>query len=152
MTAAAPLTATDTLTARRDGPGVAIEARKRVDPDELYLRGHFPGFVIYPGVFLIESLDQAVRQGFAQLGFAPPRLVSVDSARFLAPLLAGDEFTLQVSVGPPGGAQPEPGFGGGEHSQRSTAGAITVRATAYRPDGSVAARLTAGYRAGAADD
>ncbi|HKT00931.1 MAG TPA: hypothetical protein VJT31_15495 [Rugosimonospora sp.] len=133
MTAAAPLTATDTLTARRDGPGVAIEARKRVDPDELYLRGHFPGFVIYPGVFLIESLDQAVRQGFAQLGFAPPRLVSVDSARFLAPLLAGDEFTLQVQTGPP-------------------AGAVTVRGTAYRPDGSVAARLTAGYRAGPADD
>ena len=39
-------------------PGARAVARKRVRPDEWYLKGHFPGNPIVPGVMLTESMAQ----------------------------------------------------------------------------------------------
>ena len=112
---AAPLSAVDAVDAVPTGAGWRLTARKRVDAAEPYLHGHFPQLTIYPGVFLVESLYQAVR---AALGGPdrPLRLAQVGSARFLAPLLPGQTLRLDATVEPAGD------------------GALAVRARAVRDD------------------
>ena len=39
-------------------PGERVVARKMVRPDEWYLRGHFPGRPVMPGVLIVEALAQ----------------------------------------------------------------------------------------------
>jgi len=39
-------------------PGARVVARKLVRPDEWYLKGHFPGRPIMPGVLIVEAMAQ----------------------------------------------------------------------------------------------
>ena len=39
--------------------GVSITAEKRLLPTEDYLRDHFPGFPVMPGVLMLETMNQA---------------------------------------------------------------------------------------------
>jgi 3-hydroxyacyl-[acyl-carrier-protein] dehydratase len=40
-------------------PGKRIVAVKRLEPDEEYLKDHFPGFPVMPGVLMLEAMFQA---------------------------------------------------------------------------------------------
>ena len=100
-----------------------------VDAAESYLAGHYPGFRILPGVFVIECVRQAVSAAFGD--GTPIRLRQLSSVRFLAPLLPGDELRLEIS------ARPDP----------ATA-AIMVRARCLRADGAVATKLSAEFSSG----
>ncbi|QWF84840.1 3-hydroxyacyl-ACP dehydratase FabZ family protein [Amycolatopsis sp. CA-230715] len=113
---AAPLAAVDRWRAEPDGPRTKVDARLRVRGDDPNLAGHFPGFPILPGVFLLESLEQTVR---AVLGVTWLR--EVVRMRFIAPLLPGDELRWDIRLDPQG----EDG--------------VTVSAKAYRGDDAVAA-------------
>ena len=118
---AAPLTALAGF--RTENDGLRIVARMPVDPAGL--GGHFPGRPIYPGVFVIETLGQAMAAAVP----GRPRLRSVVSARFQAALLGGDELELTADLTP-------------------AAGGWSVRATGRRRDGLVSATLRATFDAG----
>jgi 3-hydroxymyristoyl/3-hydroxydecanoyl-(acyl carrier protein) dehydratase len=65
-----------------------------IAPDHPCLPGHFPGQPVVPAVVL---LDFAARALAGALG-RPARLTAVPAAKFLAPLLPGQPFTVTLSV------------------------------------------------------
>jgi 3-hydroxymyristoyl/3-hydroxydecanoyl-(acyl carrier protein) dehydratase len=75
-----------------------IVATKLARDDGGYLSGHYPGSLIYPGMFMLESITQAVRtlvDSVQPRANPRVRLTAVPLARFLAPVVAGDLLTIQ---------------------------------------------------------
>lgn len=73
-----------------------IRITRKLAQEEPYFCGHYPHYPIFPGVFILEAIDQAVRyyaahQIDAQRGV---HLIQIDSLRFLAELKPGDRFEL----------------------------------------------------------
>lgn len=66
-----------------------------VAADDPVFAGHYPGFPVLPGVYLIGYADQAVR---ASVGSALPPLSSVDSCRFHRPVYPGDRVTVTAEL------------------------------------------------------
>ncbi|MBT2491904.1 hypothetical protein J7E96_25915 [Streptomyces sp. ISL-96] len=58
--------------------------------------GHYPGFPVLPGLFLVEAVDHAVRQ------WAPPgripELAGMDRCRFHQPVHPGDRVFAEAAV------------------------------------------------------
>jgi 3-hydroxyacyl-[acyl-carrier-protein] dehydratase len=82
-----------------------MRAHRRVDPADPLLRGHFPGYPVYPGALLVETMGQAslCLHLLCALGRAevrsddrpsPLRLLRVHHALFLAEALPGDDLVL----------------------------------------------------------
>jgi 3-hydroxymyristoyl/3-hydroxydecanoyl-(acyl carrier protein) dehydratase len=130
----APLHAVQYWDCVADGTGLTAVGRVRVDPDEVNLRGHFPGNPIYPGIFIVETLHQLVALALPDAGGAPPVLRELRAARFLAPVLGGDELTLTAQLTP----APEDGW--------------LVQASGVRSDGTQVCTLTAVMEADGARD
>ncbi len=93
---AAPLAAVDDLQVCAEGDRVEIVAGVPVRLDDPNLCGHFPGFPVFPGVFIVEALVQAVDIALRTAGRSRLRLRSVDLVRFHAPLLPPDRLTLDI--------------------------------------------------------
>jgi 3-hydroxyacyl-[acyl-carrier-protein] dehydratase len=76
----------------------SIRTVKKIRADEPYFTGHYPDHPIYPGVFLVEAVIQAVR---AQLAWSrrPHQFVEVISTRFLAPVRPGDTLEMVCDLG-----------------------------------------------------
>lgn len=131
---AAPLPAVGSWQVRGDLRGFTVDARTPIQA-EPYLRGHFPGYPIFPGVFVLEAVCQVVAAAFAELGWDPaggrpvPAVSAVRSLRFLAPLLPGDVMSLELAA---------------EEDPAGDAGWL-VTALARRSDGTVAARVRATF-------
>ena len=98
-------------------PGVSAEAIKNVSASDPILAGHFPGRMIYPGVLLVECVAQlaAVVYGtgaLAEAGLpldgtgaagASERvgyLAEIKQAKFLKPVLPGDQVLFRAQSGP----------------------------------------------------
>lgn len=66
-----------------------------VDPAAPVFAGHYPGFPILPGVCV---LDHAHRAALAATPESDKRLelVGIDSARFLCPVLPGDQLAIEI--------------------------------------------------------
>jgi 3-hydroxyacyl-[acyl-carrier-protein] dehydratase len=127
---AAPLRAVDQVSVDRSDGTMRIVATKAVLATDPYMSGHFPGFTIFPGVFLIEALRQAVAAAFGA-GTEPaapasrrPEIIELRSVRFLAPLLPGDVFTIDARV-----------------ASKQDDGRFDVEARCFRADGVTAATL-----------
>jgi 3-hydroxyacyl-[acyl-carrier-protein] dehydratase len=75
---------------------------KYVRSDEDWVRGHFPGFPILPGVLIAEALAQVAallyRAEHPEQSGALPYLVGLDKMRFRRPVRPGDELRLEVSM------------------------------------------------------
>ncbi|MEV7287846.1 hypothetical protein AB0O01_25285 [Streptomyces sp. NPDC093252] len=96
--AASPLGPLEVLRSGPEGAVTAFDA----PVDGPVVDGHYPGFPVLPGVFLIEAADRTVRQWARGNGPAPDAeldLVAMDRCRFHRPVLPGDRVRADVSPG-----------------------------------------------------
>jgi 3-hydroxyacyl-[acyl-carrier-protein] dehydratase len=119
---AIPLTATSDMTVSDIGGRVEVHATKTIVADDPYIQGHFPDFPIYPGIFVFETLRQAVTAIAGEGRWAEMR--HIRSARFLLPLFPGDRLTAVFQVTLP-----------------VLESSLEVEAACTRQDGKLAARL-----------
>jgi 3-hydroxyacyl-[acyl-carrier-protein] dehydratase len=82
-------------------PGEHVVARKTVREDEWYLRGHFPGRPVMPGVLIVEAMAQT--GAVAVLSEEENRgrialFAGIDDTRFKRIVEPGDELQLECSL------------------------------------------------------
>ena len=119
---AAPLLAVDEVRmARREGT-LRLRATRRITAGDPYMAAHFPTLTVFPGVFIVEAARQAVVLSLGADGDGL-EILEVRSARFLAPMLAGDLMTLEAAV------------------DERAGGRYHVNATCWRDDGVTAAKV-----------
>lgn len=84
--------------AARDGE--VAHGKYVVRGDEFFLRGHFPGNPIVPGVILCEILAQSACVLFenALSGNKVPMYTGIDKARFRASVRPGDVIETEVHI------------------------------------------------------
>ena len=84
--------------------GHSIVALKNVSFNEPFFQGHFPGHPVMPGVLIVEALAQTSGLLLGLSGTHAERadrifyLAKVDNARFLKPVLPGDQLRLEVQL------------------------------------------------------
>lgn len=85
--------------------GETIVAIKNVTSNEPFFQGHFPGHPVMPGVLIVEALAQAsglLIQLTAAAGSCLENplfyLVKVDKARFIEPVVPGDQLRMEVRL------------------------------------------------------
>jgi len=87
--------------------GESIEGYKNVSISEPVFQGHFPDHPIYPGVMIIEGMAQA--GGVLAFQSLPEEeqadaedkvvyFMSIDKAKFRAPVTPGDQLVYKLSV------------------------------------------------------
>ena len=85
-------------------PGQSIVAIKNVTFNEPFFQGHFPGHPVMPGVLIVEALAQASGLLLGLSGTHANKqdcifyLAKVDNARFLKPVVPGDQLRLEVQL------------------------------------------------------
>jgi 3-hydroxyacyl-[acyl-carrier-protein] dehydratase len=82
-------------------PGRRVVARKRVSEDEWYLRGHFPGRPVMPGVLIVEALAQTGAVAVLSLEENRGRIAlfaGIDDVRFKRIVEPGDELELECEL------------------------------------------------------
>jgi len=88
-------------------PGEYIEGLKNVSISEPVFQGHFPGHPIYPGVMIIEGMAQAGGVlAFKSMDLASQEeienkvvyFMSIDKAKFRAPVTPGDQLVYKIDV------------------------------------------------------
>ena len=82
-------------------PGERVVARKLVRADEWYLRGHFPGRPVMPGVLIVEAMAQT--GAVAVLSEEENRgrialFAGIDDTRFKRIVEPGDELQLECTL------------------------------------------------------
>ncbi|MBL1118502.1 hypothetical protein JK364_39975 [Streptomyces sp. 110] len=125
---AAPLTAVDTVDIVDAPAGARVEAVKRIAGDDPYLGGHYPDFTIYPGVFTLESVHQAIRHWATERHGpgAVAELAAITSISFAAPLLPGDTLRIGCDL----------------TTRDDTPTAVRAKVRCHRGDGALSARMT----------
>ncbi|SFV68126.1 3-hydroxyacyl-[acyl-carrier-protein] dehydratase, FabZ form [hydrothermal vent metagenome] len=87
--------------------GEYIEAYKNISISEPVFQGHFPGHPIYPGVMIIEGMAQAGGVlAFKSMDEATKEdiqnkvvyFMSIDKAKFRAPVTPGDQLVYKINV------------------------------------------------------
>ncbi len=88
-------------------PGEYIEGLKNISISEPVFQGHFPGHPIYPGVMIIEGMAQAGGVlAFKSMDISSQEeienkvvyFMSIDKAKFRAPVTPGDQLIYKISV------------------------------------------------------
>ena len=88
-------------------PGEYVEGFKNVSISEPVFQGHFPDHPIYPGVMIIEGMAQAGGVlAFKSMDNATQEeiqnkvvyFMSIDKAKFRAPVTPGDQLIYKINV------------------------------------------------------
>jgi len=83
-------------------PGVRGEGEYRVRGDELFLRGHFPGDPLFPGVLLVEAAAQLAGVVVQSDPRVPPflglKLTALRAVKILGAARPGDLVSLEARV------------------------------------------------------
>ena len=85
-------------------PDKRIVGLKNVTINEQFFQGHFPGAPVMPGVLIVEALAQASGLLIGLSGTMTDKddrifyLAKVDNARFLKPVVPGDQLRLEVQL------------------------------------------------------
>ena len=82
-------------------PGARVRARFTVRGDEWFLRGHFPGEPIMPGVLMVEALAQAGAVGVLShpdFSGRVPLFAGIDRVRFRRVVRPGDVLDFELVV------------------------------------------------------
>lgn len=87
--------------------GTSIEAYKNISISEPIFQGHFPDHPIYPGVMIIEGMAQAggvlafksiPDASKEELANKVVYFMSIDKAKFRAPVTPGDKLVYKITV------------------------------------------------------
>jgi 3-hydroxyacyl-[acyl-carrier-protein] dehydratase len=84
-------------------PGKRIVGLKNVSINEPYFQGHFPGFPLMPGVYILEALAQVggilmIKSLNLEVGKYAVVFAGIDDARFKKPVYPGDQLILELEV------------------------------------------------------
>lgn len=74
-----------------------IVTLKNISNSDIYLWGHFPSYSIYPGMLLLEGLNQTAEllmKNSAYKGWT----ISKSSSRFIQPVIPGDSIIFTVEI------------------------------------------------------
>ncbi|MCK5780525.1 MAG: 3-hydroxyacyl-ACP dehydratase FabZ [Psychrilyobacter sp.] len=76
-----------------------LTAYKNVSVNEEFFNGHFPGHPIMPGVLIVEGMAQALGLLVSSEDESEiPLFASIESAKFKAPVVPGDQLVYEVEV------------------------------------------------------
>ena len=86
--------------------GKTIVAVKNISGNEIFFLGHFPGMAVMPGALIIESMAQAAivlfrksqEDAAQQLDGDRVFFFGAAKARFLRPVVPGDQLRIEVTV------------------------------------------------------
>jgi 3-hydroxyacyl-[acyl-carrier-protein] dehydratase len=83
--------------------GKRIVGLKNVSINEPYFQGHFPGFPLMPGVYVLEALAQVggilmIKSLNLEIGKYAVVFAGIDDARFKRPVYPGDQLILELEV------------------------------------------------------
>jgi len=83
--------------------GKRIVGLKNVSINEPYFQGHFPGFPLMPGVYILEALAQVggilmIKSLNLEVGKYAVVFAGIDDARFKKPVYPGDQLILELDV------------------------------------------------------
>ena len=82
-------------------PGQYVNATKKVNEDEYYFKGHFPGNPVMPGVVLIETMAQAGAVSLLLMEEYKGKLVlfaGIEKARFKRIVKPGDIIEIKLNI------------------------------------------------------
>ncbi|NPB07956.1 MAG: 3-hydroxyacyl-ACP dehydratase FabZ [Aquificae bacterium] len=96
-----PILLIDRITELEEGR--RIVAVKSVSVNEPVFQGHFPGFPLFPGVYILEAMAQAggilmIKSLKLEIGKYAVLFAGIDGARFKRPVYPGDTLTLELEV------------------------------------------------------
>ncbi len=97
---AAPLHAVDRIETVAMTPTLRFRAYKEVNSRDPYMNGHFPGLTLLPATFFLEALRQSMNTVVGRT--EPVNVLKIDTGRWLAPVLSGDELCMDIEAVPEG--------------------------------------------------
>lgn len=133
---ARPLDAVDRVEVRPHASGWLVTAGKVVSRSDPYQAGHFPGLILYPAAFLLESVRQAVGLALGAEHGDWLEIGELRGLRLIRPMLEGDALSLSLDVTRDGGALLVRGFAAGPDGARvAELTALLVRGGSSPPEG-----------------
>lgn len=83
---------------RAETDGETATARYTVRGDEFFLKGHFPGNPVVPGVMLCEMMGQSSSILFADKGPFTPYFTGINKVKFKEMVRPGDTVTFKSRI------------------------------------------------------